>query len=122
MKLRPERPTPAIIRSIRKAARAMYPVASIVRMKKNRIRICGRNTTTEPTPAMIPSVTRSRKRLSANWVFTPSPSAETPASSASANGVAQLNTAWNTTNSSANRMGAPSHGCSRSSSIRAWRR
>jgi hypothetical protein len=29
-------------------------------MKKNRITICGRNTTTEPTPERIPSVMRSR--------------------------------------------------------------
>ena len=36
----------------------------------------------------------------------------TPPSSASANGVAQANTAWKITNSSANRIGGPSHGCS----------
>ena len=34
----------------------------------------------------------------------------TPVSSASANGVAQANTAWKITNSSANRIGGPTHG------------
>ena len=93
MKLRPERPTAAIIRSIRNAARAMYPVASIKRMKKKRITICGRNTTTEPTPARTPLVIASRISPSGRIAATRSLTKATPASSPSAKGVAQANTA-----------------------------
>ncbi len=93
MKLRPERPTPAIIRSIRNAARAMYPEASMNRMKANRITICGRNTTTEPTPANTPWVIKSRTSPGGRAALAISLSTTTPASSASANGVAQANTA-----------------------------
>jgi hypothetical protein len=49
-------------------------------------------------------------------------SAPTPASSASANGVAQANTAWKITNSSANRIGGPSQACSSTLSSAAWSR
>ena len=112
MKLFPDRPTPAISRSIRNAARAMYPLASISRMKKNRITICGRKTTTEPTPASTPSVTKSRRTPSGSSAMAHSLRIATTPSSASAKGVAQANTAWNTTNSSANRISGPTQGLS----------
>ncbi len=45
--------------SMRKAARAIYPESSRIAMKKNRMRICGRNMMIPPRPAMIPFCTRS---------------------------------------------------------------
>ena len=42
-----------------KAARAMYPLSSMMEMKKYRIMMFGRNTSTLPTPAITPSTTRS---------------------------------------------------------------
>ena len=62
----PCRPTLLISRSMMNAARAMYPVSSSSPRKKNRIRICGKKMTTPPTPAMMPSITRSRKSPSGN--------------------------------------------------------
>jgi hypothetical protein len=50
MKERPCRPVPPMNRSIRKAARAMYPKSSRRIMNRNRIMICGRYETTLPTP------------------------------------------------------------------------
>ena len=44
-------------------------------MKKNRIRICGRNTSTPPTPAMTPSTSRLRSGPSAMCAGVQSPSA-----------------------------------------------
>ena len=44
--------------SMRKAARAMYPESSSIAMKKNRMRICGRNMMIPPMPAMMPFSTR----------------------------------------------------------------
>ena len=102
----------------------MYPDASITRMKANRITICGRNTITEPTPASTPWVRKSRTRLSGSVVVTPAISALIAASSASAKGVAQANTAWNITNRNANRIAGPAQGCSRTRSsplARLWR-
>ena len=62
-------------------------------MKKNKMMICGRNTTTEPTPEITPSVIRSRSRLGGSMLFTPALSQATALSSASAKGVAPANTA-----------------------------
>ena len=45
-------------RSIKNAALDKYPVPSKKAIKKKRIRICGRKTTTPPTPAIIPSTTK----------------------------------------------------------------
>ena len=85
--------------------------------------ICGRNTTTEPTPAMIPSVSRSRRKLSGNAPSTHAPSAPAPPSSASVSGAAQANTAWKMTNSSTSRISGPAHGFSNTLSRRSprWR-
>ena len=57
----PCNPTARIRRSIRKAARAMYPLSSRMEIKRNSSRICGRNASTPPTPAIIPSARRSVK-------------------------------------------------------------
>ena len=88
----------------------------MIRMKKNRIRICGRNTTTDPTPAMIPCVRKSRKIDCGISLETNADRAVKPASIASANGVAQANTAWNITNRKAKRISGPIHGFSNSRS------
>ncbi len=45
----PDKPTLPITRSSRNAARGRYPESSSIRMKKNRMMICGRNTSTLPT-------------------------------------------------------------------------
>ena len=57
-------PILCIIRSIMKAARAIYPVSSISDMKKNNINILGKNTITPPTPLITPSMISSLKELS----------------------------------------------------------
>ncbi|OPZ75888.1 MAG: hypothetical protein BWY82_00014 [Verrucomicrobia bacterium ADurb.Bin474] len=57
-KLFPFNPDHAKMRSIKKAALAMYPVSSRSAMKKNKVRIWGRKMRTAPTPSMTPSVTR----------------------------------------------------------------
>ena len=93
MNARPDSPTCAISRSIRNAARTMYPDASSTRMNANRMTICGRNTITAPTPAMMPSVINERSTVSAMFARTASCSAVKPASIASAGGAAQANTA-----------------------------
>ena len=80
-------------------------------MKKNRIRICGRNTSTLPTPPRMPSTSKLRSRPSAicAWIHWPTPS--TPPLIRSIGVLAQLNTAWNTKNISiASRIG-PITGC-----------
>ena len=61
MKERPERPTPPINRSNKKAARGRYPDSSRIKMKKNKIKICGKNTNTPPAPAITPSTNRLLK-------------------------------------------------------------
>jgi len=45
--------------SIIKAARAIYPVSSINEIKKNRIKILGKNTITPPIPLITPSISKS---------------------------------------------------------------
>ena len=56
-KLRPERPSFLKGLSITKATRAIYPVSSRMERKKNRVTMIGRNDSTLPTPAKIPSIT-----------------------------------------------------------------
>ena len=85
-------------------------------MKKNRITICGRKTTTEPTPASTPSVRKSRISPAGTTSVTTPDTAPTAPSSASAKGVAQANTAWKITNSRPNRMTGPIQGLSRTRS------
>ena len=59
MKLFPCRPILCMSLSTMNAALAMYPLSSIMEMKKYRIMMLGRNTRTLPTPAITPSTTRS---------------------------------------------------------------
>ena len=61
----------------------------------NRIKICGKNTMTLPTPAMTPSTTRLSTMPSGSTAASIAPMALTPASMRSTSGVAHANTAWN---------------------------
>ncbi len=88
-------------------------------MKKNRIRICGRNTSTLPTPAMMPSTSRLRSAPSGSDCCTHVPSAPTTPLMKSIGTAAQLKTAWNTKNRIAARIAGPAIGCITSASRRA---
>ena len=81
-------------------------------MKKNRIRICGRNTTTEPTPAITPSTTSERRKLSGKLAVI-QPCTAAKLSSIQATGASdQANTAWNITKNRPSRIRNPATGWS----------
>ena len=63
MKARPDKPTLPMTRSSKNAARGRYPESSSIKIKKNRMMICGRNTSTLPTPASTPLTSKSLSRL-----------------------------------------------------------
>ena len=88
-------------------------------MKVNRIRICGRKTTTLPKPAMTPSISKLRKGPSGICVASNSPSLAMPASIMSIGKLAQLNTAWNTRNKITAKDSIPKMGCSNNRSAAA---
>ena len=72
IKALPLRPKCRRVRSITKAARAIYPVSSSILKKRNRMAIWGRNTSTPPTPAMTPSVMSRRSHSAApKWTSHP---------------------------------------------------
>ena len=91
-------------------------------MKRNRIRICGRKTSTLPTPAISPSCTKLRTRPSApscgSSPPTAAPNAWKPPSIRSIGACAQANTAWNIRNSTVSRIASPATGCSSTASSR----
>ena len=60
-KERPCSPNRRITPSITNAARAMYPESSRIAIAKKRKRMFGRKTSTPPTPAITPSVSRERR-------------------------------------------------------------
>ena len=82
------------------------------------MRICGRNTSTPPTPAMTPSTSRLRSGPSAMGAATCSPSQPIPASMASMGRAAQANTAWNMNSSTPTSSTMPHRGCSTQRSTR----
>ena len=112
MNARPFKPTRSINSSIRNAARAIYPDASSAKMNANRITICGRKTTTLPTPAMTPSMSRLLNHPSLSDAPSHVPSAANPSSIHVIGVSAHVNTAWNIKNRSAARMKSPATGCS----------
>ena len=127
MNARPESPTLPITRSSKKAARGRYPVSSRIRMKKNRMMICGRNTRTLPTPARTPFTSRSLSRLAGNPAPSQSPNAATPNLIAFIGHCAQANTARTTRTRLTARITGPNRGCSTTASTRSlkvtpWRR
>ena len=93
MNARPDSPTLPIRRSSRKAARGRYPESSSTKMKKNKMMICGRNTSTLPTPASTPLMNKSLSKLAGSEWPTHSPTTPTPDLMASIGTCAQANTA-----------------------------
>ena len=83
------------------------------------MRICGRNTSTLPAPAMKPSTSRLRSGPSGIAPVSQSPSPPTAALMRSMGKAAQLNTAWKIRNSTAASSTGPSSGCRTISSSRA---
>ena len=86
-------------------------------MKKNRIKICGKNTSTPPTPATMPSTSRLRSTPSGRWACSHWPSASTVPVMASMGAAAQLNTAWNIKNRVQASSSVPHSGCSTTRSM-----
>ena len=87
-------------------------------MKKNRIRICGRNTSTPPTPAITPSTSRLRSGPSAMRAVVCSASQAMPSLMASMGRLAHENTAWKIRNSSVASSTRPHTGCITTASMR----
>ena len=87
-------------------------------MNRNRIRICGRNTSTLPTPEITPFWTKLCSSPSGSASCASTPSHSKPAAIKSISGFAQANTAWNMTNSRHSRMSRPATGCSSTASTR----
>ena len=88
-------------------------------MKKNRIRICGRNTSTLPAPEITPPTIRLRSGPAAISCCTACPKACMPALIQATGAWAQLNTAWNTRNISSASSTGPAIGCITIASSRA---
>ena len=86
-------------------------------MKKNRMRICGKNTNTLPTPAKMPSLSKLRKRPSGNDCVLSVPSSPMPNSMPFMNGSAQENTAWKIKNINIASSAKPKIGCSTTPSM-----
>ena len=91
MKLLPCRPILCMKRSMRNAARAMYPVSSRNAIARNRSRMLGRKTTTPPTPAITPSTISERRYPSGRRLPTTDPSQANPASIQCLGGSPALN-------------------------------
>ena len=94
-------------------------------MKKYRIRICGRKTSTPPTPATTPSTSRLCSGPSATRLATCWPVHSVAPSINPIGHLAQLNTAWNMSSMVSASMTSPNTGCSASRSNRSdqshWR-
>ena len=100
------------------AARAMYPESSSMAMKKKRIRICGRNTITEPTPAQTPSRSSERNQPAGNTPARYRPEVAMAASVASMSGTAQVKIDWKTSATTAAKITGPQRRCSTRASSR----
>ena len=81
--------------------------------------ICGRNTTTLPTPEITPFCRKLCSSPAGRVSCTNCPSAPKLDDSNSISGCAQANTAWNITNRISARIRSPPTGCSTTASIRA---
>ena len=80
--------------------------------------ICGRNTSTLPTPAIRPFCRKLCSSPAGSTCCTSPPSAPNESDSNSIKGCAQLNTAWNMTNRIKARITSPPTGCSTTASTR----
>ena len=67
---RPSSPVLAITRSIKNAARDMYPTFSRNASRQNSNTICGMNCSTVPTPPMMPWLSRPRTTELPTWSAT----------------------------------------------------
>ncbi len=83
--------------------------------------ICGRKTSTPPTPAMAPSASISPSQPGTRS-RTPSPSQPNSESSASAAGAASVKMAWKNASITSANTTTPSTGCSSTASMRRVRR
>ena len=86
-------------------------------MKANKIRICGKNTSTLPAPAIAPSTTRLRNGPAGMCWLTALAVAAMPVLIRSMGRLAHEKTAWKVTNNSAARIIKPQTGCSTQASI-----
>jgi hypothetical protein len=87
-------------------------------MKKNKMMICGKNTSTLPTPANTPLMSKSLTRLFGIAALSQLPTAATPSLIASMGTCAHANTAWNTKNKITARITGPKIGFSTTASRR----
>ena len=91
-------------------------------MNRNRIRICGRKTTTDPTPPIAPSMMKSRMNPDGKLASTDAATHSLALSIQPIGASDQAKTAWNMTNSTANRISGPANGCRNSASARSDQR
>ena len=119
---RPDKPTEPITRSNKNAARGKYPDSSNSKMKKNKIKICGRKMTTPPRPASTPLMSKLRNQLLGKTSPNKPPKYSMVVLIRSMGTVAQLKTAWNMKKSKAARIIGPMMGCSNTKSNRSLKR
>ena len=86
-------------------------------MKKNKIRICGRKTTTPPTPAIAPSVIKSRRSPAGTADFTASANAATRPSMKFIGNSASVKMLRNSAVITAPSVSQPQTGCVATASI-----
>ena len=82
------------------------------------MRIWGRKTRTEPTPAHTPSMRRSRNQLAGSCAASHSPEEAMPSSTPSMIGVAHVKMAWNTSAARTRNTAGPAIRCRKSASRR----
>jgi hypothetical protein len=87
-------------------------------MKKNSTRICGRNTTTDPTPAHTPSTSRSRGAPAGTTVSAHRPALPISASTPSDSGAAAVKMLWNTASTTPRKTSGPATGWRNTASSR----
>ena len=87
-------------------------------MNRNSSRICGRNTTTEPTPFQTPSTISDFRRPAGSTDATQLPECWMSQSTAFCAGVATLKMDWNTATTTARNSSGPATGCRNTASSR----
>jgi hypothetical protein len=87
-------------------------------MQRKSTAICGRNTTTLPTPASAPSTSRLRSSPAGNAARSSCPAASTSACIAAPSGGAQVNITWKTSVSNARKINGPHTRCNAMASTR----
>ena len=92
---------------MRNAARAMYPQSSSTAMNANRIMICGRKTSTLPTPLMMPSATQRPQRPGRHRRLDALRRRFRPPSIRSMSGFAHRKIDWNIRNMTARKTSVP---------------